>query len=689
MARPRAPRLPALPSIPGTTDPALQPFLQATKTILDNLSGANGTENAAVIQGDLAGAIRQSDYVPPPSTDTGTGNDTPTGPGINTPPPKLSGLQATGAFSSVILTWSEIPYGNSAYTIVYRNAVDDWDTAEPIGTSRVLLYSDYTPNFLGWYYWITTVSVTGLESPPNDIHGTQASSIVDIAYMEALINSGQIISSAAFKDAVILDAHIATVGADKIVANNLAAINANLGTVTAGEMRSPDGTFVIDLTNKEILITGPNGVYYDDYTIIKEGKIESWEYVDGGHQLAKALQRVEVGVATSGSTVTIPGYFASEPKIIVSPRELQVYDASSSAQDQHLVCLAENVYEGTPGNGDWIFTATAKLTLGGGDYYNAENDFYEDSDDDDAVQSSTYVSEGNCSKIVLNVKVRSIRGTGTAPTYHKRDVVLKLWGRENGTTDDYEQLGTTLTIYVNDLNEATGQLDSGTITSQTWDFYVTADFSDNGSATFDAGTGNVPYSARVPTSGYATGASKSFNVSNQDYSSTQEVKITFTGYSKPSNVTITSIKYYWKSGHYLYYNKEAVNCNVALSTTGDIGSYSKSCYSGYNSCSDSSGSSGAPLGTQKSKTLNTNSWSTTEQNYIKGNLVGLVEYGDYGTVAAQGQAQIDEAYCEITGYETQTNSTTPDNALTIVDQTQTLSSAAVLASGTLNWMAVR
>ncbi len=664
------------------------PFLQATKTILDNLSGANGAENAAVIQGDLASAIIQSSYVPP-TPDTSTDNDTPTGPGINTPPPKLSGLQATGAFSSVILTWSEIPYGNAAYTIVYRNSVDDWATAEPIGTSSVLLYSDYTPNFLGWYYWITTVSVTGLESPPNDINGTQASSIVDVAYMEALINSGQIISSAAFKNAVILDAHIATVGADKIVANNLAAINANLGTVTAGEMRSPDGTFVIDLSNKEILITGPNGVYYDDYTIIKEGKIESWEYVDGGHQLAKALQRVEVGVASSGSTVTIPGYFAAEPKIIVSPREIQVYDETYSAQAQHLTCLAENVYEGTPGNGDWIFTATAKLTLGGGDYYAVENDVFEDSDDDDDAQSSTYVSQANCSKLIVNAKVHSIRGTGTAPTYHKRTVALKLWGRENGTTDDFIQLGSTVTVYVNDLNDATGQLDSGTITAQTWDFYVTADFADNGSATFDAGTGNLPYSARVPTSGYATGASKSFNVANQDYNTTQEVKISFTGYSKPSDVTITSIKYYWKAGHYLNYSKDAVNCNVAISTTGDIGSYSLSCYSGYTSCSGSSGTSGAPVGSQKSKTLNTSNWGTTEQNYIKGNLVGLVEYGDYGSVSAQGQAQIDDAYCEITGYQTQTNSTTPDNILTIVDQTQTLSGAAILASGTLNWMAVR
>jgi hypothetical protein len=43
--------------------------------------------------------------------------------------------------------------------------------------------------------------------------------------------------------------------AGKISTTNLASINANLGTVTAGKMESPDGQFVIDLTNKFISIT--------------------------------------------------------------------------------------------------------------------------------------------------------------------------------------------------------------------------------------------------------------------------------------------------------------------------------------------------------------------------------------------------------------------------------------------------
>ncbi len=41
-----------------------------------------------------------------------------------------------------------------------------------------------------------------------------------------------------------------TIVASKIVANTLSAINANLGTVTAGRMMSTDGKMLIDLDNK-------------------------------------------------------------------------------------------------------------------------------------------------------------------------------------------------------------------------------------------------------------------------------------------------------------------------------------------------------------------------------------------------------------------------------------------------------
>jgi cytoskeletal protein CcmA (bactofilin family) len=45
------------------------------------------------------------------------------------------------------------------------------------------------------------------------------------------------------------------VNADKINVTDLATINANMGTITAGKMESSDGKFVIDLSGKFISIT--------------------------------------------------------------------------------------------------------------------------------------------------------------------------------------------------------------------------------------------------------------------------------------------------------------------------------------------------------------------------------------------------------------------------------------------------
>jgi hypothetical protein len=66
--------------------------------------------------------------------------------------------------------------------------------------------------------------------------------------------SGVITSAAQINDAVITNAKIVNVNADKISATALSAISSNMGTITAGLLQSTDGKFVIDLNNKTISI---------------------------------------------------------------------------------------------------------------------------------------------------------------------------------------------------------------------------------------------------------------------------------------------------------------------------------------------------------------------------------------------------------------------------------------------------
>jgi hypothetical protein len=55
--------------------------------------------------------------------------------------------------------------------------------------------------------------------------------------------------------AAAINSNTTLINGAKITTGSLAALSANLGTVTAGKMESPDGKFIIDLSNKYISIT--------------------------------------------------------------------------------------------------------------------------------------------------------------------------------------------------------------------------------------------------------------------------------------------------------------------------------------------------------------------------------------------------------------------------------------------------
>lgn len=85
------------------------------------------------------------------------------------------------------------------------------------------------------------------------------------------------ITGTEIKAETITSAHIAAAGinADKIKATTLSSITANIGTVTAGTIKSASGSFVIDVTNGTISSkSGSNNVYISsgELTMQKEGK---------------------------------------------------------------------------------------------------------------------------------------------------------------------------------------------------------------------------------------------------------------------------------------------------------------------------------------------------------------------------------------------------------------------------------
>lgn len=138
-----------------------------------------------------------------------------------TPPPAPTGLTASGAMTTIILTWDNPStfYDNFAYTEVWRSATNDLGTAVLQGTTQAAVYSDAVGTAAAFFYWIRFVSLADVTGPYNGTEGTPGATAQDPGYLlEQLV--GQITAT---------QLH-ATLG-ERITA--IAAVEAEIDTINA------------------------------------------------------------------------------------------------------------------------------------------------------------------------------------------------------------------------------------------------------------------------------------------------------------------------------------------------------------------------------------------------------------------------------------------------------------------------
>jgi hypothetical protein len=221
--------------------------------------------------------------------------------------------------------------------------------------------------------------------------------------------------------------------AEQVTADNLSAISADVGVITAGVIQSNNLTttegILIDLDNDDLKIGGttdpkfywdnsedtlfidgtidatrkirvqeggyivvgdqnimldstqnslwvaPNGGRINNnYIELKDGELDSYYWDGSQHQHYKSVTRLESGVAANDTVVTIPGIFLSEPKVMISPNSMDTYIASYASQSQKIVYESVGLQETSPGSKTWQFTPRATLELTSGAIGNAIND---------------------------------------------------------------------------------------------------------------------------------------------------------------------------------------------------------------------------------------------------------------------------------------------------------------------------
>jgi hypothetical protein len=496
---------------------------------------------------------------------------------------------------------------------------------------------------------------------------TTPKTINDVAFAPGVYIDGANITTATVGSAQIADlavdnAKIVSLDVGKLSAGSLQAdsyiqssnfisgaqgfsLNAN-GTaefqtaVIRGTVYATDGQFV-----GEVIAQGAGG----NRARMWAGNFEVYKDVPGvGTTLYKALSRFEAGVGANNVVVTIPGYFSVQPKIIVSPANIRLYDSAYANQSQSVQCEALNIVQTSSGSMVWQFTPKATLSLAANTGQTVVNQ--SSGTVSTGWTSPQYTTPANTASISPNISLSSLRGTGTAGNYYLRTVRWKVEYLSSGTwiSGDWTTTNLGASAPASITTNATFTFPS----AGTWVFRIVTEAYDTG-GTFSTGTQYETATDNISRTGNVSVSSNSTNsIPTLNYTPT---------YTVPSGWTVTGVQYSYVYSYTLF----TVTFGIArVQGSGMFHSaQSGQSLSGNNITRSFSGSTNSLTFTAQGSTTGTSS-------------TGSASLTLHSTTAV------------VTRQRPLTNSTTASNSFSFNYYDFNLSSAQVLATGTLNWLAI-
>ena len=185
-------KVPAVKNVPAKTDPELRSMLDSVKEAVEVRLGRRGDpRDRAVTLRELIDSGLAEELKGSPFSPNGV-------PGIGIVPPKLppgnlsvppapTGLEAAGAFTTIVVKWNQASYGNHAYTEVWRSRTDELGGATLLTTTNAFVLSDPVEYNSSFYYWVRFVSTSDITGPFNNTNGVKAETEIDIgAVMDSL-----------------------------------------------------------------------------------------------------------------------------------------------------------------------------------------------------------------------------------------------------------------------------------------------------------------------------------------------------------------------------------------------------------------------------------------------------------------------------------------------------------------------
>ena len=186
-------KVPALKNIPPKIDRELRDTLESMREAQEIRLGRRGDPlDRAVtlrelVESGLAKRLSERPFDPNGLIDFIPNDDQK---GDLTIPPAPTGLEASGAFTEIIVTWNPAQYSNHAFTEVWRSRDDEVGTATLITTTASFIITDPVGYDQTYFYWVRFVSTSNVRGPFNQTNGTKADTIENIgAVMQQLSES--------------------------------------------------------------------------------------------------------------------------------------------------------------------------------------------------------------------------------------------------------------------------------------------------------------------------------------------------------------------------------------------------------------------------------------------------------------------------------------------------------------------
>ena len=479
---------------------------------------------------------------------------------------------------------------------------------------------------------------------------------------------------------------------DVLIGGNVAIANLTEGSLPNDVILSlGDGVVQLDGAGEIRAYAAPGA--NQDFVSLTAAQLLFKQYIAGfGYVTYNYLSRIEAGTANNDDTVVIPGYWKEQPRVMVSPASLGLYKVSYANQDQGIQCQALSLQETFAGSGRWQFDAVATLNLSANTGSVAINVGSGDIVTNNWT-SATYTTPANCANITPSVNVKSQRGNGSSQWFYRSI----RWRVEYWSGSVWVPLTWRI---MNMGAQFSALTDSGPFTfpsAASWQWRIYAEQYDTDGTVF----GTPDYTYSQTTVGQVSGGSATANGYGSGTPATASCSITL-GAATGSG-EIYQIDYSWNSA--VVMRGSTYNSSQDWFVNGIMGAGVPSMYSNQPGNNFQQGQSFGPIPSGYIRTNLTTpyngshrlNWNRACTNSLVG--AGLTFNATYITASLFANAtlsgQLFDVSTTLSGgsavIKRRTpvpNSTTPVNNTFINSYNFTLTAAQVLASGTLNWMAM-